>query len=137
MTVLCCISKNYKSNQLFIMQRIVFFMLLSVMSVFPMLAQETITVNGIVVDASTQEPLIGASILIKGTTTGTMTGIDGDFNLNATVGSILEISYIGYTSAEVKVPASGEMNISLNENTSVLDEVIVVGAAMKKADLTG
>ena len=54
-------------------------MLLSVMSVFPMLAQETITVNGIVVDASTQEPLIGASILIKGTTTGTMTGIDGDF----------------------------------------------------------
>ena len=113
------------------------FFLMSMMFMLPALAQEMITVSGVVVDSATQEPLIGASILVKGTSTGTATGIDGDFSIKAPVGSTLQVSYIGYTTEEFKVPADGQMNISLKENSSILDEVIVVGAAMKKADLTG
>ncbi len=110
---------------------------MSILSVVPTFAQEEITVSGVVVDAATQEPLIGASILVKGTGVGVATGIDGDFSIKAAVGSTLQVSYIGYTTADFTVPADGQMNISLSENSSVLDEVIVVGAAMKKADLTG
>ncbi len=118
------------------MQKIFLFILMSILSAMPVLAQE-ITVSGVVVDAATQEPLIGATILVKGTSTGTATGIDGDFSLRVAVGSTLQVSYVGYTTADFKVPADGQMNISLSENSSELDEVIVVGAAMKKADLTG
>ena len=113
------------------------FFLMSMLFMLPALAQETITVSGVVVDSFTQEPLIGASILVKGTSTGTATGLDGDFSLKAPVGSILQVSYIGYTTEEFEVPADGQMNISLKETSSILDEVIVVGAAMKKSDLTG
>ncbi len=119
------------------MRKIVLFLLVSLFAAFPALAQELINVSGVVVDAATQEPLIGATILVKGTSTGTSTGIDGDFSIKAPVGSTLQVSYVGYTTADFKVPADGQMNISLSENSSILDEVIVVGAAMKKADLTG
>ncbi len=119
------------------MRKIALLILMSFLSVLPLLAQDMITVSGVVVDSATQEPLIGATILVKGTPNGTSTGIDGDFSLKVAVGSILQVSYIGYTTADFKVPADGQMNISLSENSSVLDEVIVVGAAMKKADLTG
>ena len=111
--------------------------IMSLLAVLPMLAGEIITVSGVVVDAATQEPLIGATILVKGTSNGTATGIDGDFSLKVEVGSTLQVSYVGYTTADFKVPANGQMNISLSENSSVLDEVVVVGAVMKKADLTG
>ncbi len=112
-------------------------MLMALLPAFAALAEETITISGVVVDEATQEPLIGATILVKGTSTGTSTGVDGDFSLQAPVGSTLLVSYIGYTPAQFVVPSDGQMNITLREDSSELDEVIVVGAAMKKADLTG
>ncbi|MDE6335575.1 MAG: carboxypeptidase-like regulatory domain-containing protein, partial [Muribaculaceae bacterium] len=77
------------------MRKITFFILISLLSFLPALAQEMITVSGVVVDAATQEPLIGATILVKGPATGTSTGIDGDFSLKVAVGSTLQVSYIG------------------------------------------
>ena len=95
------------------------------------------TVQGTVVDKKTGEPIIGANILVKGTTTGVITDLDGNFTLNASVGSVLEISYIGYQSIEVKATAQPQI-IQLSEDTEVLEEVVVVGyGVQKKATVTG
>jgi TonB-linked SusC/RagA family outer membrane protein len=73
------------------------------------------------------EPVIGASIAIKGSKTGTVTDIDGRFSINATVGSTLSVSYIGFASKEVKLGNSQELQIILSEDDKLLDEVVVVG----------
>ena len=74
------------------MKRLTLFLFFSLVVLFPTLAQELINVSGVIVDKATQEPLIGATVLVKGTTTGTSTGIEGDFSLQAPVGSILVAS---------------------------------------------
>ena len=84
------------------------------------------------------ETIIGASVVVKGTTNGTITGFDGDFTLeSAKKGDILEISFVGYVSQEVKW--NGEpLKITLKEDTKTLDEVVVVGyGVQKKANLSG
>ena len=100
--------------------------------------QSTVTVKGRVTDAN-GEPIIGANVLIEGTTNqGAITDIDGNFSLKASVGQTLKISYIGYLSRTVRVTGEGTMNIVLREDTETLDEVVVVGyGTMKKSDLTG
>ena len=100
--------------------------------------QSTVTVKGRVTDAN-GEPIIGANVLIEGTTNqGVITDIDGNFSLKASVGQTLKISYIGYLSRTVRVTGEGTMNIVLREDTETLDEVVVVGyGTMKKSDLTG
>ena len=100
--------------------------------------QSTVTVKGRVTDAN-GEPIIGANVLIEGTTNqGAITDIDGNFSLKASVGQTLKISYIGYLSRTVRVTGEGTMNIILREDTETLDEVVVVGyGTMKKSDLTG
>lgn len=93
--------------------------------------------KGVVKDTQ-GETIIGASVVIKGTTTGTITGLDGDFSLdNVKIGDILEISFVGYVSQEVKW--NGEpLKITLKEDTKTLDEVVVVGyGVQKKANLSG
>lgn len=82
--------------------------------------------------------MIGASVVVKGTTNGTITGIDGDFALtNVAKGSTIQISYIGFVTQEVKFNGQA-LNIVLKEDTEVLDEVVVVGyGVQKKANLTG
>ena len=93
------------------------------------------TVTGLVVDA-TGEPVIGASVVEKGTTNGIMTDIDGKFTLNVTLGSTLQISFVGYQTQEVR--AARTMRIVLKEDSELLDEVVVVGyGTQKKANLTG
>lgn len=101
------------------------------------ITQQTQKVFGVVIDAVTGEPVIGANILVKGTATGTSTDYDGKFSLEATSGATLVISYIGYLNLEV--PASGEnMTIRLKEDTQALEEVVVVGySVQKKESLTG
>lgn len=101
------------------------------------ITQQTQKVSGVVIDAVTGEPVIGANILVKGTATGTSTDYDGKFSLEATSGATLVISYIGYLNLEV--PASGEnMTIRLKEDTQALEEVVVVGySVQKKESLTG
>ncbi len=93
-------------------------------------------VTGEVVDEKS-ESLIGATVMVKGTSTGTSTDIDGKFSLSAKTGDVLTVSYVGYESTTVKVPASHSLRIVLKEISTGLDEVVVVGVSMKKSDLTG
>ncbi len=94
------------------------------------------TVKGVVVSATDNEPLIGATVLCDQTKKGTATDIDGNFALEVPDGASLTVSYIGFKPLQVK--ASLEMTITLSEDTGLLDEVVVVGyQTMKKADLTG
>lgn len=93
--------------------------------------------NGVVTD-TTGETVIGASVVVKGTTNGTITGLDGDFLLSGvTKGSILVVSFVGYQNTEVKWNGQ-PLTIVLKEDTKVLDEVVVVGyGTQKKANLSG
>ena len=92
-------------------------------------------VSGVIVD-ETGEPIIGASILEKGTTNGTITDFDGNFTLDVAEGATLEISYVGY--ATQSLAAAAGMRVVLKEDTEVLEEVVVVGyGVQKKSDLTG
>ncbi|MCD8176031.1 MAG: TonB-dependent receptor [Tannerellaceae bacterium] len=95
-------------------------------------------VTGIVFD-NFGEPLIGASIVVKGTTTGTITGLDGDFSIDVPdVQTVLIISYIGYKSQEISVGNQQHLTITLQTDEMGLDEVVVVGyGVVKKKDLTG
>lgn len=98
---------------------------------------QTGMVKGQVVDAN-GEPVIGASVLVKGTTNGTITDFDGNFTLNDASKGTLVISYIGYKTQEVAVNGKSVIKIILKEDTEVLDEVVVVGyGTQKKATLTG
>ena len=96
------------------------------------------TIKGVVVDAA-GEPVIGANVIVKGTTNGVITDIDGNFTLNVPVNCTLQISFIGYTTKEVKVTAAtSNLSIKLEEDSKTLDEVVVVGyCVQKKANLTG
>lgn len=93
-------------------------------------------IKGQILDANTGEPIIGAGVVIKGTTKGTTTDLDGNFELEAAIGSTLSITYIGYKPLEVK--ATDNLIIKLETNEKVLDEIIVVGYTMqRKESLTG
>lgn len=96
---------------------------------------QLITVKGNVVDKAA-EPIIGASVTIAGTTKGTVTDIDGNFTMQADANAELTISYIGFKSKKVKV-GNGNLKIELEEENASLDEVVIVGAVMRKSDLTG
>ena len=95
-------------------------------------------VTGTVIDAANGEPVIGASVLVQGTTTGTITDFDGNFTLNAAADAVLQVSYMGYKTLEVPVNGQKHLNISLHEDSELLDEVVVVGyGVVKKNDATG
>ncbi len=91
-------------------------------------------ISGTVTDPN-GEPLIGATVLVKGTTKGTATDIDGNYTVNAKPGDILVVSYVGYVPSEVKVGASSEINVVLQENDNSLDELVVVGYGVQKKKL--
>ncbi len=91
-------------------------------------------VRGIVVDES-GEPVIGATVQIKGTTQGTVSDMDGNFNLSAPAGGTLVISYVGMQTQEV--PVSANVRVVLTSDTELLDELIVVGyGTQRKRDVT-
>lgn len=99
--------------------------------------QQNLTVSGIVKD-NAGEPIIGASIAVKGGTTGTISDIDGKFVLNVAKGSVIEVSFIGYKTQEFKIDSAKELNIMLKDDSEMLEEVVVVGyGTMRKKDLTG
>lgn len=96
---------------------------------------QAITVKGVVKD-SAGEPVIGANVVVVGTTNGTITDFDGNFTIKANKNAKLEISFIGYKNTVVKV--SPNMNIVLKDDTQLLDDVVVIGyGAVKKKELTG
>lgn len=82
--------------------------------------------SGIVTDATTNEPLIGVSILIKGTQVGTVTDVDGKFILDVSQNDVLEFSYIGYKSQTLAVEGKTILNVLMTPDNEMLDEVVVV-----------
>ena len=94
-------------------------------------------VTGTVVDATGQS-IIGANVIIKGTTLGTITDLDGNFSLNIPSDAVLVFTYIGYSEQEVKAEGATTFNIVMKEDSEILDEVVVVGfGTQKKINLTG
>jgi len=102
------------------------------------IGQQTIrTITGSIIDKA-GETVIGAKIYEKGTTNSVISDIDGKFSINIPVGGVLVISYIGFVTQEIKIANQSVLNITLNEDTKLLDEVVVVGyGTQKKANLTG
>lgn len=95
--------------------------------------QQDQKLKGQVIDATTGEPVIGVNVLVKGSTNGTITDIDGKYELNAPAGAILQISFIGYKTVEIAATTS-EQTIKLHEDTETLDEVVVVGYGVQKKE---
>lgn len=94
-------------------------------------------IKGVVKDEN-GEPVIGANVLVKGTTNGTITDMDGNFSLEVSQGVVLQVSYIGFIECEVNVEKQTNLTIVLKEDSQVLEEVVVVGyGTMKKKDLLG
>lgn len=98
---------------------------------------QTITVSGVVSDPS-GEPLIGASILAQGTTVGTSTNIDGEYTINVAPDATLVVSYVGYDKQNVPVDGRTSINVTMQENSVMLNEVVAIGyGTVKKSDATG
>ena len=96
-----------------------------------------IRIQGTVVDEK-GEPVIGANVMIKGTTSGTITDMDGNFVLETRKGDVLAISYIGYLPYEIRIDKKNKLAVTLQEDTQALDEVVVVGyGTQKKVNMTG
>lgn len=113
---------------------IIFVSLLGVMS-----AEAQAYLSGQIIDATNNEPLIGATVLVKGTSNGSITDIDGKFNITAAQDSgVLMFSYLGFVTQEIAFSGSGNFNIKLKPDTESLDEVVVIGyGTQKKSHLTG
>lgn len=94
-------------------------------------------IRGLVLDKSTGEPVTGANVVVKGTTKGTVTDVDGKFYLDINKESLLNVSFIGYASVEQRVYPGKNATIYLSSQLQEMEEVVVVGASMKKSDLTG
>ena len=96
-------------------------------------------ITGTVTDAKTGEPLIGVTVMVKGTQTGVTTDVDGQFKLACKEGDVLQVSYIGYETKEVKVGALKMYLIELAESSEMLEEVVVTafGVGQKKASMVG
>lgn len=99
---------------------------------------QALQVQGTVLDATTNEPIIGANILVKGTTVGTISDFDGNFKLAVDNGVLLQVSYLGYSTKEVKAVDNKTMLIRLSEDSQLLEDVVIIGyGQVKKGDSTG
>ena len=105
--------------------------------VFAAAAMHAEMITGVVMAEGDPDPVIGANIMVKGTTNGTITDFDGNFAIEAKVGDIIVVSYMGYKSQEVAA-TSAPMRITLVPDNVQLEEVVAIGyGTMKKSDLTG
>ncbi len=96
------------------------------------------SISGKVVSAEDGSELPGVSVTIKGTTSGTVTDIDGRYTLNVSEGSVLIFSFVGFATSEVMVANQSEINVTMNTDVQTLEELVVVGyGTVKKSDLTG
>ncbi|MEG1905551.1 MAG: carboxypeptidase-like regulatory domain-containing protein, partial [Bacteroidales bacterium] len=121
------------------MKKHIFLFLILLMGGISFIYAQQTAIQGTVVDKNLNEPIIGASIVVKGTSHGTITDVDGNFSLtDVPVNSMIVASYVGYRAKEIKIVA-GEKKylISLEEDTKTLDEVVVVGfGTQRKSNLT-
>lgn len=112
------------------------FTLLALLITINLSAQQDL-IKGVVTD-ETNTPLIGSTVMVKGTSNGAVTDLDGKFSIKAKKGNIITITYIGYKNQEIKIGDQKVLNIKLLPDNAMLDEVVVVGyGSMKRADLTG
>ena len=117
-------------------KRLLVLALFILMSLQCAMAQRMIKVNGKIIDEK-QEPMIGVSVMEVGTTNGTVTDLDGKYNLNVKEGAVISYSYIGFVTQQKKA-VSALMDVTLKEDTKTLDEVVVVGyGVQKKSSVTG
>lgn len=121
-----------KSLQLFVL------ILFATISANMAIAQSTNKVQGKVISAETNESIVGANVVIQGTTIGTTTDVDGNFNLEVKQGQVIVASFIGFKSTEISYNGGSNLTISLELGDQTLDELVVVGyGTMKKSDLSG
>ncbi|MBD5279216.1 MAG: TonB-dependent receptor [Bacteroides sp.] len=110
---------------------------LSILIAISAFAQQ-FTATGVVTSKTDGEPLIGVGVQVKGTTRGTVTDIDGNYKINVSAGEVLIFSYVGYIRQEIKVTSESPLNVKMEEDSSQLDEVVVVGyGTVKKITMTG
>lgn len=126
-------------NVQFLNCRINYFILFCILVSFPLIGYGQFEVRGKVTDSQSDQPLAGVTVVIKGSTTGTLTDIDGNYSILApSEKSILAFSFIGYISREVTVGNQKEIDIALETDVLRLEEVVVIGyGTAKKSDLTG
>ena len=99
---------------------------------------QSLTVTGVVMAQDEPDPVIGANVMVKGTTLGTITDFDGNFSIQAKAGDVLQVSFMGYKPFEVKVSNAGPIRVTLVPDNVQLQEVVAIGyGTMKKSDLTG
>lgn len=107
------------------------------LAIIPIMAQK-VTVKGYVFDAATKDPVIGATVMQKGTTNAVITDVDGNFIISTPSNATLEIRYVGYVSVELPVKGNAKLQVALKEDSKTLNEVIVIGyGTARKKDLTG
>ena len=128
--------KNFRSKSCFQVARTYLFLLLTVLAATANSFAQNV-VKGVVMDIA-DNPLPGVSVVVKGSTVGTTTDLDGNYSINAPKNGILVFTYIGMAKEEVKVSGRQTLNVTLEEDVSVLNEVVVVGYGIqKKLHLTG
>ncbi len=99
---------------------------------------QTQIISGQILDTKTQETVPGVTILIKGTSNGTITDFDGNFSIKAMPGEVLAVSFVGYKTQEISIGNQTTINVGLDLDIKALEEVVVVGyGTVKKSDLTG
>ena len=131
--------KKVQAKHFLLMMKMLFFLLITstLFSVTHAAEQQKKKLSGIISDVS-GEPLVGASIVEKGTTNGTLTNMNGMFSLQVEENAVIQVSYIGFLSQEINTAGKTSVNITLIEDTRSLEEVVVVGyGTQKKANLTG
>ena len=117
-------------------KRLILLLPLLMLSVVGAYAQNVL--RGIVISATDQEPIIGASVVEKGSSNGTVTDLSGQFQISVKKDAKLVISFIGYQTKEITPAGSGEIKVELSEDNNLLDDIVVVGyGTMRKSDLTG
>ena len=130
---------NFKSSS--VQRRLITLCLCSLVTLGVASAQdkEPVEISGVIVDAVTAEPLIGASVLVQGTSVGSVTDLDGKFTMKVDKGSVLIVSCIGYTDETITVSAANSnLRIAMKVSAEFLEEIVVVGyGSVKKANLSG
>ena len=114
------------------------FFVIAVCAALGLQAQTTVNIRGSVKDALSHEGLMGVTVLVVETGNGTVTDIDGNFELNVPVNNTLRISYVGYANQEIMITGQTVLEVNLQPETQLMDELVVVGySAQKKSTLTG
>mgnify|MGYP000032398916 CR=1 FL=1 len=133
----CFNVKDQKPREISYISKVLMLSVVQLFFVFSVFAQ-TITVKGKVTDAQTGEELPGVNVVIKGTTNGTVTQVDGSYQIEASSDAILTYSFIGYKAQEISVNGQSEILVALEFETTQLDEVVAIGyGTVKKRDITG